>query len=370
MEDFLNIEIQKLPGMFDKKQCYVHARAVALRGNKWIMTAQKLNISGDDFFEPLCVARSEDGGLSWSGFTPIKAFEKTDVGGGAYEVLCDATHLYHKKTGRAILLGCAARYGKNDLKPVSGIQNKPLYAVYDEAQDDYGPVREIKLPHLAGVHCSFPSSSEFLSDDSGDLFIPVAVRRGPWNEAYVSAVMRCGFDGETITFKEMGNFLEFDDVRGAYEPSVCRFNGRFYLTLRSDTYGLFSVSDDGLHFSKPEVWRWDTGDILPNYNTQQHWLTCGGRLHLVYTRRSGNNDHVFRHRAPLYIAEVDTEKMQVCRHSERIVAPERGARLGNFGTMFVNDNYSVVTVSEWMQPAGCERFGSDNSIFIARVKVK
>lgn len=26
-------------------------------------------------------------------------------------------------------------------------------------------------------------------------------------------------------------------------------------------------------------------------------VICGGRLYLVYTRRAGTNDHVFRHRA-------------------------------------------------------------------------
>ena len=52
---------------------------------------------------------------------------------------------------------------------------------------------------------------------------------------------------------------------------------------------------------------------------------------MVYTRRGANNDHVFRHRAPLFIAQVDPEKLVVLRVTERVVLPERGVPLGNFG---------------------------------------
>ena len=41
-----------------------------------------------------------------------------------------------------------------------------------------------------------------------------------------------------------------------------------------------------------------------------HSRVGGGKLWLVYTRRAGNNDHVFRHRAPLFVAEFDTDKLE------------------------------------------------------------
>ena len=93
----------------------------------------------------------------------------------------------------------------------------------------------------------------------------------------------------------------------------------------------------------------------------------GGKLYLVYTRKAGNNDHVFRHRAPLFVAEVDTDTMTVKRHTEQIVIPERGARLGNFGVTNVSDSLAYVTVNEWMQPAGCEKYGSNNALWVARI---
>jgi hypothetical protein len=98
-------------------------------------------------------------------------------------------------------------------------------------------------------------------------------------------------------------------------------------------------------------------------------------LYLVYTRRNANNDHIFRHRAPLFIAQVDPEKLCVIRETEQILVPERGARLCNFGVVRVSENESWVAVTEWMQAkapnqydyAACEKYGSDNCIYLAKI---
>lgn len=87
----------------------------------------------------------------------------------------------------------------------------------------------------------------------------------------------------------------------------------------------------------------------------------------MYTRTGANNDHVFRHRAPLLMARVDPEQLCVLRHTERMLVPRRGARLGNFGVTEVTPNETWVTVAEWMQPAGVEKYGSDNSIFAVKL---
>lgn len=119
---------------------------------------------------------------------------------------------------------------------------------------------------------------------------------------------------------------------------------------------------DGLHFDEPRKWTFYDGTELGSYNTQQHWVTHGDDLYLAYTRRGANNDHVFRHRAPLFMAEVDKERLSIIRNTEKILAPNRGARLGNFGVTEVNDKETWVTVAEWMQPMGVEKYGSDNSV--------
>jgi hypothetical protein len=159
------------------------------------------------------------------------------------------------------------------------------------------------------------------------------------------------------------------------EPSLARFGGKFYLTLRNDAAGYVATSTDGLNFDSPRLWRWDDGTDLGNYNTQQHWVTHRDGLFLVYTRRGASNDHVIRHRAPLFIGQIDAEKLVVRRSTERILVPDRGARLGNFGVTEVSPDETWVTVAEWMQtfspqliiPVDNPR-GADNSVFAARIQ--
>ena len=82
--------------------------------------------------------------------------------------------------------------------------------------------------------------------------------------------------------------------------------------------------------------------------------------------RGANNDHVFRHRASLFFVKIDVERTCLIRESEQIAVPERGARLGNFGVTNVSPELAYLTVTEWMQPRGCERYGSDNALFIVK----
>jgi hypothetical protein len=163
-----------------------------------------------------------------------------------------------------------------------------------------------------------------------------------------------------------------------YEPSIAEHNGKYYLALRNDKMGYVAVSDDGLNYSEPIPLRFDDGKISGNYNTQMHWIKGGNKLYLVYTRRGADNDHVFRHRAPLFLAEFDPAKLCLIRNTEVVAVPERGARLGNFGCLQVNDNEAWIVAAEWMQTTApnptdytqCMKYGSDNSIWIAKIRFK
>jgi len=44
--------------------------------------------------------------------------------------------------------------------------------------------------------------------------------------------------GTRLSFVEQGNELRVDADRGPGEPSLARFQGRYYLTLRQDKAGL------------------------------------------------------------------------------------------------------------------------------------
>jgi hypothetical protein len=148
------------------------------------------------------------------------------------------------------------------------------------------------------------------------------------------------------------------------------------MTLRNDEHNYVAAGEDGLHFGEPQRLKFDDGAELGGYNTQTHWLALGDRLYLVYTRRGANNDHIMRHRAPLLIAEFDPQRLCVIRDTEQVAVPERGARLGNFGITKISQHESWITVAEWMQtkppnahdPTICEKYGSDNSVFVAKVR--
>jgi hypothetical protein len=207
----------------------------------------------------------------------------------------------------------------------------------------------------------------------GDILLPVYFK--PEAEKFHAVkVLRCGFDGRELTVKSQGNTLRMDRARGLAEPSITFFRGKYYLTIRHDEAGYIATSDDGLNFSPPKLWTWTDGTPLGTYNTQAHWVRHSDGLFLVYTRRGANNDHIFRHRAPLFIAQVDIEKLAVRRETERILIPERGARYGNFGVCEVNENETWVVETEWMQRPPEEpvipvnnRWGAEARIYAARI---
>lgn len=68
------------------------------------------------------------------------------------------------------------------------------------------------------------------------------------------------------------------------------------------------------------------------------------------------------------MSRFDEERKCLIRNSEVILVPELGARLGNFNVIERSKDESWLITAEWMQPIGCEKYGSDNSIWIAKIK--
>jgi hypothetical protein len=137
--------------------------------------------------------------------------------------------------------------------------------------------------------------------------------------------------------------------------------------MRNDRAAYVATSSDGLHFAEPRQWTFDDGADLGSYNTQAHWVTHGDGLLLSYTRRGADNDNVTRHRAPLFIAQIDPEKLVVLRSTERVLVPNQGAQLGNFAVVDVNEHETWVTTSEGMSPGNPAQFGSNGRVYAARL---
>jgi len=74
---------------------------------------------------------------------------------------------------------------------------------------------------------------------------------------------------------------------------------------------------------------------------------------------------LIRHGGKIYMTLRSDEMGMWCASD----VPERGARLGNFFVSHTGDEAYLVT-AEWMQPRGCEKHGSDNSLWLLKFSPK
>ncbi len=353
---------------YDGKTCLVHARMCPVgNGEHIVASVQPLNVAGCDSFSEVMFAESLDGGKTFSGFRLPEDSKGSITDGNVTRVACDMTPFYHEKTGKVLLIGSSAGYQTDDILPVSGYSSL-TYRVFDPVTHKPSPMRIADMKNSSFVlpHCG---SGQCVILENGNVIIPVTGML-PDGKRCLSAAAEFSFDGETLSFLREGNRLLPPDgePRGIYEPSICRLGDGFYMTLRSDLRGYVCRSEDGLSYSEPKPWAFSDGEPLPTYNTQSHFFTLGGELYLVYTRKAGFNDHVFRHRAPLFCAKVNRETLTLDRESEFIAVPERGARLGNFCAGNFSADRAFVMAAEWMQPVGCEKYGSDNAVFLSVIE--
>lgn len=374
---------------FDGKMCWVHARSGALPPEQGkppliVMTLQKLDISGSDIFYALNGIRTVDGGATWTVPEEHVSFSRAPFTWRNEKDLeitvCDFWPRWHARSGKLIGIGHTVVYENNRVKPVRprGI----AYAIYNPNQHNWSDWRTVELPDESRFENAGAGCAQRYDLPNGDLLVPFYFKE-PKGTQYSTTVMRARFENEEIRYLEHGSELTVPVKRGLYEPSIAKFGDRFYLTMRNDDHGYVAVSDDGLAFSEPKRWTFDDGTDLGNYNTQQHWVAHSEAIFLVYTRRGANNDHVTRHRAPLFIARIDPDTLQVIRSSEQVLVPEYGARLGNFGVTEISESETWVTVTEWMQSSSKEartsdrvdrdsvrliERGANNRVWVAKIK--
>jgi len=368
--------------MYDGRRCWCHPRAGIVPGAgkdggpRVVMTMNTLDVSGSDVFKAVYGLHTDDLGRTWTEPRELAnlAVRYETIGGRKRPVaVSDFWPTWHAAAKSLLGTGHTVVYTP-DWKVRHPRPRHTSYAVYDSQAGRWRPWRKLAMPEGKKFRDSGAGCTQRVDLGDGTILLPFYFR--PPGENSRVAVARCTFDGETLRYREHGDELHVDDkTRGLHEPSLARFGGESFLTLRNDRRGYVTRSKDGLHFAPLEPWRFDDGSELGNYNTQQHWVAHSDALFLVYTRRGAENDHVFRHRAPLLMAEVDPEKLRVVRATEQILVPERGARLGNFGVTDVSPEETWVTVAEWMQTWGPNhilpvdnQYGSDGSVFVARIR--
>ena len=361
--------------LFDGTRCWCHPRAgivpeAGKEGNpRVVMTMNNLDLAGSDVFYGMFGLYTDNLSREWTEPEELQTLAPR------YEVIDGETRpvavsdfwpRWHTKSKTLLGTGHTVVYTP-DWRVTNPRPRNTSYSMYDIETGKWEAWQKLKMPEGDKFYNSGAGCAQRYDLDNGIILLPVSFR--PKSKNSRVTVCRCYFDGKELKYLEHGTELELnDDTRGLGEPSLTRFNGEYFLTIRNDRKGFVAWSKDGMHFDGYRPWTFDDGTELGSYNTQQHWVTHSEALFLVYTRRGADNDHVFRHRAPLFMAQVDPEKLCVIRETEQILVPERGARLGNFGITDISPGETWVTVAEWMQPHGVEKYGSDGSVFVARIE--
>lgn len=363
-------------------------RSVIVEGDaQWDWTqARTARVPGDDAYLLTTMSRtakvgahgyhdvfvvfSEDQGRSWTQPAVIPSLKRMPRPDGYEVVAGDLWPSWHEATGKVLVTGKTFNFA--DGSKENYLREKISYVVMDPETRTFGPLQTVDLPEHdhQGYRFVAPNAGchQPVVLENGDVLLPVRYQKVESKRIYTSIVARCRFDGETLRYVDHGSEHTIATKRGLYEPSLTEFRGEYFLTLRADDGAYVAKGVDGIHFSPHIAWTFDDGESLGSYNTQQHWVTLGDRLFLVYTRRGADNDHIMRHRAPLFIAQVDPEKLVVIRATEQIIVPENHATLGNSGICRLSDDETWVTVAEGRVEFG-SRKGDNNQVILAKMRL-
>ena len=357
-------------GVFNWSQ----ARVAAIPGmeeqgrERILLTMQKWFVAHSDFYSGLYTMFSDDLGKNWTSPKEQPELGWKDLDNGIVVGICDIVPGWHSPTAKIIALGHTVYYLKNHKQLQQGRARSTAYAVYDPKTDQWQPWKQLEMPDKHKFFNSGSGCAQWLVKSDGTLLIPAYFKaQNDTTKCYSSTILHCKFDGKVLTYIEHGDELKWNEPRGVYEPSLTFFKGKYYLTLRNDKRGYVTVSNDAMHWQPIKPWTFDDGKELGSYNTQQHWVTHSKGLFLVYTRRGANNDHIPRSRAPLFIARVNPGNLFVIRDTEKVLIPERGVMMGNFGVSNINDRETWVTVGENMYPPKNLDQGANGSVFAARI---
>ncbi|WP_010584329.1 HEAT repeat domain-containing protein [Schlesneria paludicola] len=354
--------------------CWFHPRVAAVPGQgadgnpAVIMTIQK-HLAADDHYSGLYFMRTNDQGKTWTGPTVIPELAWKTGDNNETIAVCDVTPGWLAHTGKLLLIGIKLRYSSKGAQLVDQPRSHECaYATFEPRTNKWSPWKMLQMPQTdSKFFLVAPGCVQWLEKPDGTLLIPTYFQRAGGGQ-YATTVLHCSFDGNELKLLETGSEHTVSEGRGLYEPSLALFDGKYYLTLRNDSAAYVTTSDDGLHFAPPQKWTFDDGKDLGSYNTQAHWLSHSDGLFLSYTRRGANNDHIARNRAPIFVAQVDPQNLQVLRRTEQALLPERGVMLGNFGAAAITSRESWVTDAEFLVGTQPHPRGADGSVWVGRVR--
>lgn len=329
-----------------------------------VLTIQKWLKGKSDVFTPVVSMYSTDNGNTWtSPQDKGRAFEYQEEPDNINVGVCNFTPKWNYPSSK--LLGTSHTVRYRDKTLVIG-ERSTIWSTYNNQTHEWNKWQSLKMPNDSIFYESGACADQRVDLPDGDILLPIYYR-AKGIIPFTTTVVKCSFDGKDLKYKEHGTELNLNISRGLFEPSLTYYAGKYYLTMRNDLKGYVAVSDDGLNFGPVKLWHFDDGQEVGTYDTQQHWVTHSDGLFLVYTRKGANNDSIIRHRAPLFIARVDTQRVVLLRNTEKIIVPNTGVTLGNFGVINISENESWITVAELMRGKGEEKYGAKGRVWKSRI---
>ncbi|MCC6341364.1 MAG: exo-alpha-sialidase [Bryobacterales bacterium] len=333
---------------------WFHPRACRIPGKEPVLLMTLQEITGSDVFHHVHWSESRDLAASWSEPKPIPGMGRRKTADGLEEGICDVVPEYHARTKTVLAMGHNVYYDRTGKLARPDTERWPVYIVRDPA-GRWGTVRKLEWdnPEASAMYTS--NCSQRVTLENGEILVPLSFGPLGRRDRGVCTAL-CSFDGKELRIRKSGNVQRNAVKRGLLEPSLARFAGRYYMTIRAeDDRGYVTVSPDGLEWEEKRAWCWDDGEPLTMSTTQQRWLPHSEGLYLAYTRKDASNINVVRWRTPIFAAEVDVEKLCLIRSTERVVFriegdgvnhPETVPYLGNFHTTAISPRESIVTTCE------------------------
>jgi len=315
--------------------------------------------NGDDVYSPPFEIVTNDLGQSWTDpVWYVNTLGRRMIAENLFEGFCDFVPAYHRASGKVLGIGDTTRISNEVLDRHvkierlvhASVKQPGIYTSRDVDTGRWSPWEFIPRPDDKSPDeaAYTPGCPQWVELPDGNIVMPMCVK-GLEEERYRVCSALCSFDGQQFRMLEVGNELQLEVGRGLCEPSMAEFEGRFYVTIRAEDFRMWHAeSDDGLHLDNLAPWQWDDGTDIATDQTQQHWVKRHDALYLTYTRQTDSNEHIVRSRAPMFIARVDTDKMQLIRETEQVVIPEEGAALGNFMVANVTAHETWLTVGEFL----------------------
>ena len=330
-----------------------------LPDGRWMGTM--VTVSGSDFYGEPMFCFSADEGRSWSTPEPIPPFRARKLPGTEImDAVGEGCPFTSPVDGTVFAFGCTVYYSQKgnvvwdkDVDQFSLPRELGVYA-------SWGPETgwsERKVLPLPSAKMSYRTSATQLAfTPDGKCLVPIylAVKRGMWgphpSDIYGVTAPLYKQNGDIFELVSEGRVYTIDKSRGFMEPSAVRLaDGSYAMTIRAEDDNMYvATSPDGVTWDDVRPWRWDDGTPLVTHTTQQHWVRIGDRTFLLFTMKTTENEHIFRFRAPLFIAEAIPQKALLIHDTLRTVFDRQQqngieALYGNFHCTQLDDNTAVVT---------------------------